>query len=329
MAKKPFYSIDEVCAKLGRTEDQIKQMVRAGELREFRDAGKVFFKAEDIDKLAPGGEPPATDDTGDILIEPAGDLDTLDALDDKDASGSGELPTLVESSGGTSIIGLEPIDEEEAATADEDEAPPKKKKGDTVITSAGIGVFDDDELEIEADPMAKTQITTGTSEDDQISLEGAGSGSGLLDLAREADDTALGADLLDEIYPGEEEAAEEPAAAPVAAPKAAAKEPEAEVEEEEEEFVEAEAGEAVAPVVLAAGDPTEGMFAGLLVGCLILMGLAGSVMGGALQGFVPDYGRFLSSGTNFYIYLGGSIAVLLISLLAGWFLGKAFSTRRR
>ena len=33
MAKKPFYSIEEVCAKLGKTEDQIKSQVRAGELR--------------------------------------------------------------------------------------------------------------------------------------------------------------------------------------------------------------------------------------------------------------------------------------------------------
>jgi hypothetical protein len=37
---------------------------------------------------------------------------------------------------------------------------------------------------------------------DELSLEGVGSGSGLLDLTRESDDTSLGAELLDEIYPG-------------------------------------------------------------------------------------------------------------------------------
>ena len=37
---------------------------------------------------------------------------------------------------------------------------------------------------------------------DQINLEGVGSGSGLLDLTRESDDTSLGAELLDEIGPG-------------------------------------------------------------------------------------------------------------------------------
>src|SRR5205085_11207552 len=37
---------------------------------------------------------------------------------------------------------------------------------------------------------------------DQVNLEGVGSGSGLLDLTRESDDTSLGAELLDEIAPG-------------------------------------------------------------------------------------------------------------------------------
>ena len=67
---------------------------------------------------------------------------------------------------------------------------PSGGKGDTVITAEGISIFDDEDLEIEAaDPMAKTQIAP--SLEDQISLEGVGSGSGLLDLTRESDDTSL------------------------------------------------------------------------------------------------------------------------------------------
>src|SRR4030042_5389964 len=106
MAKKPFYSMEEVCAQLGKTEDDIKSLVRAGELREFRDAGKVFFKAEDIEKLAGGAEADASDDTGEILLE---------GMEDAESRGGGdEVPTLVESSGGTSIIGLEPLEDEES-----------------------------------------------------------------------------------------------------------------------------------------------------------------------------------------------------------------------
>jgi hypothetical protein len=47
--------------------------------------------------------------------------------------------------------------------------------------------------------MAQTSIGSGIQ--DQINLEGVGSGSGLLDLTRESDDTSLGAELLDEISP--------------------------------------------------------------------------------------------------------------------------------
>jgi hypothetical protein len=49
--------------------------------------------------------------------------------------------------------------------------------------------------------MAQTAISGGSFAD-QVSLEGVGSGSGLLDLTRESDDTSLGAELLDEIAPG-------------------------------------------------------------------------------------------------------------------------------
>ncbi len=69
-------------------------------------------------------------------------------------------------------------------------------KEDSVITAEGISIFDDEDLEIdEADPRAKTQIAP--SLDDQIALEGVGSGSGLLDLTRESDDTSLGPVLDD------------------------------------------------------------------------------------------------------------------------------------
>src|SRR5262249_7041450 len=60
-------------------------------------------------------------------------------------------------------------------------------------------IFSPDEAEA-ADPSAQTNISSGVS--DQVNLEGIGSGSGLLDLTRESDDTSLGAELLDEIGPG-------------------------------------------------------------------------------------------------------------------------------
>src|SRR6185503_7083073 len=63
----------------------------------------------------------------------------------------------------------------------------------------GINVFTADDSVEHADPGAQTAITPSQ---DAVNLEGVGSGSGLLDLTRESDDTSLGAELLDEITPG-------------------------------------------------------------------------------------------------------------------------------
>lgn len=295
---KAFYSMEEVCQLLGKSQDEVKELVQDGSLREFRDAGKIFFKAEDVDKL--GGGVTASEDSGEVMLEPAAE---------PEAPMEEGLPTVADAEG-TSMIGLEAVEEVEKPRGGE----PEK---DTVISASGIGVFDDDELEIDADPMAETQIAAGPGED-QVSLEGTGSGSGLLDLTREADDTSLGAELLDEIYPGEEEAAE--AEAPVATAEPLVEE-EAEEEEAEPAAEPVAVAEVAPPAYVAAGDPSEGLFAGLMVGALVLLVVAGSVVAGMLQGFFPDYAKLLSN--NFWFFLGGAAAVPLLALLIGWVVGKA------
>ncbi len=291
---KPFYSMDEVCKMLGKDADGVKALVREGKLREFRDGGKIFFKSGDVDRLA--GPAPGKGDSGEIR---------LDAADD-------ELPSLADVGGGTSMIGLAPADDDSQ----------KKKKEGTVITASGIGVFDDDELEIDTDPMAKTTISAAAS--DQVSLESGGSGSGLLDLTRESDDTSLGAELLDEIYPGEEEAAPKPAKAAKPAKVARVEEP----EPADEPAI--DSVEAVAPVSLSslasAGDSAEGWMNGLMVGATILLIVAGSVVAGNLQGFMPDYARFLSN--YFWYFVGGAALLVVISLGLGALLGRASLPRR-
>lgn len=290
---KPFYSLEEVVAKLGKSEDDVKQLVRDGTLREFRDAGKIFFKSEDVDRIAGGGD--------EVTLEPVDE----------------PLPSLGDMKGGTSVLGLEPMEETPAPTA-----KPPAAEDDTVISSSGIGVFDDDELEIDADPMAKTQITEATS--DRVSLEGSAGGSGLLDLTRESDDTSLG-ELLDEIYPGEEDAAPAQPSAPVA---------EAEEVEEVEE-IEAPAaprrgsavpassgGEVLMPAYAAvAADPSEGLFSGLLFGATLLLALGASVAAAVSQNFMPDYANWLTQ--NFWIFLGIGVGVPVVCLLVGWVVGKA------
>ncbi|MCA9256123.1 MAG: helix-turn-helix domain-containing protein [Phycisphaerales bacterium] len=101
-----------------------------------------------------------------------------------------EIPDLGLS--GSSIISLEPNDSQVAGSP----MPSASAKEDTRTMKAGISVFDDDEIEIETDPMGETQISSGVADFDAI-----GSGSGLLDLTQESDDTSLGNELLDVISP--------------------------------------------------------------------------------------------------------------------------------
>jgi hypothetical protein len=69
-------------------------------------------------------------------------------------------------------------------------------------SKGGINILGDD---ADADPMAQTAVNPALN--DQLNIEGMGSGSGLLDLTRESDNTSLGA-VLDEIPAGGSRAAE-------------------------------------------------------------------------------------------------------------------------
>ena len=82
--------------------------------------------------------------------------------------------------------------------------------GDTALVGQGtsvLGLSDNKDFDITDDTMADTVILDGTKAgsdglddlDDEVSLDSFGSGSGLLDLSLQADDTSLGG-ILDEIY---------------------------------------------------------------------------------------------------------------------------------
>lgn len=47
----PFYFINTVCQFTGYSKEYFKILVKNNHLKEFRDAGKVFFKREDIEHL--------------------------------------------------------------------------------------------------------------------------------------------------------------------------------------------------------------------------------------------------------------------------------------
>ena len=92
---KMFYTLEEVCQKLGKNEDEVKEMVRTGQIQEFRDRDKLMFKVEQVDLLA-GGE----EDTSEVHLE-LEDTSGGSGVALKDESGSGI--GLVDSREGTGV----------------------------------------------------------------------------------------------------------------------------------------------------------------------------------------------------------------------------------
>ena len=164
---KLFYTLEEASQVLGLPADDIKQMAAGGKLQQFRDRDKLMFKRDQVDAMK------AANPAGGAAGKPAQDS-------------GGPIPVA---SGDTDKIDLKA----------QPRTPPGRKEDPRQAT--GISVFDADEIE-PADPMAQTQVTQPVSEEEDLALDSVGSGSGLLDLTRESDDTSLGAELLDEIYPG-------------------------------------------------------------------------------------------------------------------------------
>ena len=165
---KMFYTLDEAAQRLGVDVEKIKEMAAKGEIQQFRDRDKLMFKRDKIDALAGGsGE---SDSGGPIPLVPSDDTDAISLADTNMSSKAGLTSTGTNAGTGT---------------------------------GSGMSVFGPDEVE-PVDPLAQTAVTNPMADTAQgdMSLESVGSGSGLLDLTRESDDTSLGAELLDEIYPG-------------------------------------------------------------------------------------------------------------------------------
>jgi hypothetical protein len=196
-----FYSIKEVSEKLGKSEDEVRQIVKSGRLREFRDGPNLLFKVDEVNSLladtgfAPGRK--AADKAAESKSEEAGAEEILLTPETTEPSVKGDDDFLL-------------------------------TDADTQIVDEGIKVLGDtDTLSNEGNDetfkgLDETPASPGKEAsleeiEKDVSLDTFGSGSGLLDLSLQADDTSLGG-ILDEIYtPGGEgkaPAAGEPAAEP-------------------------------------------------------------------------------------------------------------------
>ena len=69
-----FMSIDEVKQRLGKTDAQLEEMRKGGQLRAFRDGPTWRFRKEDIEALAAAAPPAETKEAGDTLMSIDADI---------------------------------------------------------------------------------------------------------------------------------------------------------------------------------------------------------------------------------------------------------------
>jgi excisionase family DNA binding protein len=298
---KMFYTLEEAAGKLGVSEQEIKDMAASGRLQQFRDRDKLMFKREQVDAMAAGTDSAAG--TGSVIpLAETSDASSIDIKGDSDGTSLG------------------------ASVAD--------------VSDSGISVFDAGEVDA-ADPAARTSVSVPSEDEEELALESVGSGSGLLDLTREADDTSLGAELLDEIYPGSDTAAGSGASAVgssgvfegelgdsgtagsgieqlggtgtgvAAAPGPAAVMPAAAFEVEGYDG----AGSGMSTGLLVAATVA------LIIGMVAVISAVGGVHSTLVQWMTTSGGE-ISDGM-FYGWVGGLCALALILMVVGLFIGKS------
>ena len=162
-------------------------MVSTKQLEEIRDGDNLVFKAAAIDLLC------ESDDSGEIELD-------LGTMSGSEASGSGMMDLSGSASGmGQDGPGADMLDLTMPSSAPPNPSSDSGLSFDLSGSATGISAFGGG---ASAD-AGETKL--GEEFDDDLTLESVGSGSGLLDLTRESDDTSLGAELLEEAVFGDDE----------------------------------------------------------------------------------------------------------------------------
>ena len=174
----------------------------------------------------------------------------------------------------------------------------------------GINVFGTDDVGF-ADPSAQTAISSRAAmEGTGVNLETVGSGSGLLDLTRESDDTSLGA-VLDEIGPGATRTAVAVGGTDMGS---------AALADMHEPAVDRRP--LAAPVMVQALDQTAPAFGAASLAGFAAILFASFVLISALVGAVPKETVEWLTEMTIWIIAAIGIGVALAFFAVGWMLGK-------
>jgi excisionase family DNA binding protein len=212
------------------------------------------------------------------------------------ADSGAELGLSDEKSGSGSALGIAGITE-----------PTSKEK-------SGISIFDADESD-DTDPSAQTQVTSSVGGMPAVNLDPGASGSGLLDLTQTADDTSLGAGLLQDVYKGDQGSSggsgeQGPLFEPAGVASDVASAPAAAV-----------GGGTMLMVAEPFDPPWSGLTGGLAFGVTLVSAFTAFlvlmlVVGGGAMG-LPS-----AIGASFWMYVGIMVGVVGLSGLVGWALGR-------
>jgi hypothetical protein len=347
---KMFYTLDEAKAALGKNEEEIKQYAREGKLREFRDGPRLMFKADQVEilknEIHGGGGMDHVDlgpsDSG-IAIGLA-DSKGGSGIGSGIGSGAGGGLSLADTDSGRSPGGGMTLKEDTALAADlglsgSIGGMPSPARmggsggsmggslggsmggsvggsmsgtgaGGSHASRSGIDVFQNDEID-RVDPAAQTAVAA-----DHLS-ESVGSGSGLLDLTRESDDTSLGAELLDEIAPGGSGARKSPSESSAGGTMSGLVDAPRSIGSSSRNV-----STGGAPVHFEKADPMAPAFGAAALGAtLVVVFGAFALITGVLDTSPSILTQIAEKG--FLVVAGGGVAVALIFFVVGLLVGKA------
>jgi excisionase family DNA binding protein len=334
-----FYSLKEAAEKLSVTEAEVKELAKQGKLREFRDGSNLLFKVDEVETLisdedvtqpkeapAPSKKPkrPRRTKKPEPAAEAELEQEPIELQEPTEPVGAAESElSAPQEPIEEHAIAEEPtgIEGEEISLAPETAVPAADSDltdADTALTSQGISVLGetDRDYAVTDDTMAETTVapgTTGTTPEaaleeieEDVNLDSFGSGSGLLDLSLQADDTSLGG-ILDEIYTPE--GAEEQQPAPAASSEQMAAEAEQMLPEEELSVPQAAvAVPIIAPAFVEAEPDVQSKTLGTLLFLPLLVLVYTAVVAVAgLKGVMPSILSAIQ-GAIWYVLIGAFVA---------------------
>jgi excisionase family DNA binding protein len=310
-----YYSLKQVAEKLNTPEEGVRELVEQGRLREYPDGSNRWFKIDEVEALM--------SDTSFMAMQEQAQPQESPPSQAQEESLEEEISIAPEAEGGK----IEPAGDE------------------TTVSGQGISILGetDTEYQLADDTLGETKavssgrtfaedLKAGTAKgksgeasleeiEGDVNLDTFGSGSGLLDLSLQADDTSLGG-ILDEIYTPEGEEAQQ--AAPPAAASAA------EVAAEAEEILTSPTEEAAGPAkqmaagapavvvktyVEAAPDVWSGALGKMLWVPFAVVIYTAIVVTGAIKGVAPAL-RTSIQGLIWPIMGGAAVAALLVAGLS-------------